>query len=104
MQIPQNKGIKDSLRMTVTVKNTGKYDGDDIVLVYMNDIYSSITTPVKQLIDFRRIHLKKGEEKTLNFTIPPERFSFLDKNFKPVVEPGEFQIMVENKVDTLMIK
>jgi beta-glucosidase len=83
-----------SVDVTVTVKNTGLRDGVEIVQLYIRDLYSSVTRPVKELKDFERVSLKAGEAKEVTFTVTPDKLQFLDKNLQPVVEPGEFVVMV----------
>lgn len=78
----------------VRVRNTGPRDGVEIVQLYIRDLYSSVTRPVKELKDFARVALRAGEEKTVEFTITPDKLSYLDKNMRSVVEPGEFVVMV----------
>jgi beta-glucosidase len=78
----------------VTVTNTGKRAGDEVVQLYIRDLVSSVTRPVKELKDFKRISLAPGESKTINFTITPDKLSFLDLNMNRIVEPGAFDIMV----------
>lgn len=84
----------ENLEVNVDVTNTGKMDGTEIVQLYLRDKYSSVTRPVKELKDFSRVTLKAGETKTVHFTITPDKLTFLDKNLKPVVENGEFIVMV----------
>jgi beta-glucosidase len=78
----------------VTVTNTGKRAGDEVVQLYIRDLVSSLTRPIMELKDFKRITLAPGESKTVNFTITPDKLSFLDLNMNRVVEPGWFDIMV----------
>ena len=80
--------------VSVEVSNTGQRDGEETVQLYIRDNVSSVTRPVKELKGFKRIHLKAGETKKVSFTITKEMFSFLDKEMNPVVEPGEFTLMV----------
>jgi beta-glucosidase len=80
--------------VTVTVKNTGNRSGDEIAQLYIHDLVSSVTRPVLELKDFRRISLAPGERKLVTFTITPDKFAFLGFDMKPVVEPGTFDIMV----------
>lgn len=84
----------ENLEVSVDVTNTGKMDGTEIVQLYLRDKFSSVTRPVKELKDFSRVTLKAGETKTVHFTISPEKLTFLDKNLKPVIESGEFIVMV----------
>lgn len=79
---------------SVTVKNTGKTAGDEIVQLYIRDDYSSVTRPVKELKDFKRIHLEAGESRKVEFIISSEKLAFYDLNMNYVVEPGVFTIMV----------
>ncbi len=84
----------DSVKVMVTVKNAGTMDGEEIVQLYIRDRFSSVTRPVKELKDFARVSLAPGESKTVEFAVTPEKLSFLDINLRPVVEPGEFIVMV----------
>lgn len=87
-------GSNGQTEVSVTVKNTGKVAGDEIVQLYIRDVVSSVTRPVMELKDFKRIALAAGESKTVAFTITPDKLSFLDLNMQRVVEPGAFEIMV----------
>jgi beta-glucosidase len=91
---PARIGAADNARVSVTVTNSGKRAGDEIVQLYIRDLVSSVTRPVMELKDFRRISLAPGESKTVEFVIAPDKLSFLDLNMKNVVEPGVFDIMV----------
>jgi beta-glucosidase len=84
----------DKLTVSVKVHNTGSYEGTEIVQLYANDVYSSVTTPVKELKGFNRVALKPGESKIAEITIPVSEFSLVDRNNKIIVEPGEFEIMI----------
>ena len=83
-----------TLTLRVTVQNTGKREGAEIVQVYFRDLVSSVITPVKRLIAFRKAHLKVDEKKELAFTFTREDFSFVNANEQRVTELGEFEIMV----------
>lgn len=80
--------------VTVDVTNTGRRAGDEIVQLYIRDIVSTLTRPVKELKDFVRISLNVGETKTVSFKITGDKLKYLDENMKEIVEPGEFEIMV----------
>ena len=82
------------LTAEVTVTNTGKRDGTEIVQLYIRDLFSSVTRPVKELKAFSRESLKAGESRRVRFEITPEMLSMLDRNLQPIVEPGEFRVMV----------
>ena len=83
----------ESLKVAGTVTNRGKMAGDEIVQLYIRDICSSVTRPVKELKDFARIHLEAGESQRVEFEITPDKLTFLDKRLRPTVEPGEFAVM-----------
>jgi beta-glucosidase len=85
-----------STRVMADVTNTGKREGAEVVQMYVRDIVSSVTRPVKELKGFRKVTLRPGEKKTLSFDITPDLLAFYDVNMKYVVEPGEFFIMVGN--------
>ncbi|OGU68459.1 MAG: glycosyl hydrolase [Stygiobacter sp. GWC2_38_9] len=90
----------ESLTVTVEVKNTGKFEGKEVVQLYIRDLVGSVTRPVKELKDFAKISLKPGETKKVEFTITPEKLKFYDINMKHVVEPGDFKVFVgTNSVD-----
>ena len=91
---PARIGVAGEAKVSVTVTNTGKRAGDEIVQLYIRDLVSSVTRPIMELKDFKRISLAPGESKTLEFVITPDKLSFLDLNMKSVVEPGSFDIMV----------
>ncbi len=83
-----------SATVTVDVTNTGKRAGDEIVQLYIRDLVSTLTRPVKELKDFARISLNAGETKSVSFKITGDKLKYLDENLKEIVEPGEFDIMV----------
>ena len=87
---------KDSTRITVSVKNTGQREGTETVQLYIRDLVSSVTRPVKELKGFQKVSLKPGESKTVTLEITPESLAFYDINMNYVVEPGDFEIMVGN--------
>ncbi len=80
--------------VSVRVTNTGSRDGVEIVQLYLRDVYSSVTRPVKELKDFARVSLKAGESKVVNFTITPDKLAFYDQKMNWIVEPGDFIVMV----------
>lgn len=83
-----------TVKVSVEIRNTGNMAGDEIVQMYIRDRFSSVTRPVKELKDFARIHLEPGETRTVEFTVTPDKLMFLNKDLRPVVEPGEFIVMV----------
>jgi beta-glucosidase len=83
-----------STRVLAEVTNTGKRAGTEVVQMYIRDLVSSVTRPVKELKGFEKVSLRPGETKTVALEITPESLAFFDVNMKYVVEPGEFEIMV----------
>jgi len=90
------KEIKKDASTTVKVKvtNTGDYDGKEVVQLYIKDNVSTVTRPILELKGFEKIFLKKGESKTVEFQITPDKLKFFDRNMHEVVEPGKFTIYV----------
>ena len=91
---PARIGVAGEARVSVTVTNTGKRAGDEVVQLYIRDLVSSVTRPIMELKDFKRVSLAPGESKTVEFVITPDKLAFLDLNMKSIVEPGWFDIMV----------
>jgi beta-glucosidase len=91
---PARIGPSGRAEVSVTVRNTGRRAGDEVVQLYIRDLVSSVTRPVKELKDFRRISLAPGEAKTVTFTITPDKLAFYNLHMERVVEPGQFDIMV----------
>lgn len=85
---------KGKITASVTVTNTGNYDADEIVQMYIRDIVGSVARPVKELKGFERIHLKKGESRTVSFDITAEQLKFYNSTLNWACEPGEFEVMV----------
>ena len=93
------------LAATVTVTNTGKYDGKEVVQLYIRDIVGSVTRPVKELKGFQKIELKAGESKRVSFGITPEDLKFYNYDLKYDWEPGDFEIMIgPNSRDVKKVK
>jgi beta-glucosidase len=84
----------DKIEVSVQVSNTGNYDGNEVVQLYIQDIYGSITRPVKELKGFQKIFLKKGENKIVNFTIGINDLKFYNADLKYAAEPGAFKVFI----------
>ena len=87
-------GQDGSVTATVSVTNTGKRDGAEVVQLYIRDLVGSITRPVKELKGFEKVFIKAGESKTISFKITPELLRFYDYDLNHVAEPGDFNIMI----------
>jgi beta-glucosidase len=88
--------VNESTSVSIDVKNTGHRSGDEVVQMYIRDVFSSVTRPIKELRGFKKIHLNPGETKTVTLPIQPEHLAFTDINKRYTVEPGDFIIMVGN--------
>src|SRR5690349_9961318 len=87
-------GLRDTLRAHVRVRNAGTRAGTEVVQLYVHDEVASVTRPVRQLADFRRVSLGPGESQTVELAIPPRRLGLYDLEMKFVVEPGWFHVYV----------
>jgi len=83
-----------SIRATITVSNTGNYDGEETVQLYIQDVVGSVVRPVKELKGFQKIFLKKGENKQVSFAIDVNELKFYDYQLKYIYEPGDFKIYI----------
>lgn len=83
-----------NVKVTVDITNTGNREGVEIAQLYIRDKFSSVARPVKELKDFARVSLKPGETRAVSFIITPDKLRFLDLKLNPVIESGEFIVMV----------
>jgi beta-glucosidase len=81
-------------RIKMELENTGAREGVETVQLYLRDLVSSVTTPVKQLRGFQKVRLTPGEKKTVEFILKPEDLALLNRQMQWEVEPGEFEVMV----------
>jgi len=94
----------ENTSLSLKVTNTGYYDGDEVVQLYIKDEFASVARPVMELKGFKRIHLKKGETKEVEFLITPKLLSILNKNMETIVEPGNFRLMVGASSNDIKLK
>jgi beta-glucosidase len=87
---------KGSAQVLADVTNTGAREGAEVVQMYIHDLVSSVTRPIKELKGFERVSLQPGETKTVAFDITPESLGFYGIDMKFAVEPGQFEIMIGN--------
>lgn len=83
-----------SLEVQVDVTNSGNYDGEEVVQLYIRDMVGSVTRPVKELKNFQKVFLKKGESKKVKFNITVEDLKFYDQQLKHIAEPGDFKVFI----------
>lgn len=91
-----------TIRFSVT--NTGNYDGDEVVQLYIKDLVASVARPVMELKGFQRVFLKQGETKQLAFSITPELLNMLNEKMERVVEPGKFRIMLGSSSNDIRLR
>ena len=84
----------ETLSFSVAITNIGGRRGAEICQVYVNDVYTSVTTPVKELKGYSRVELDPGERKWVNFELPVSELALVNRQCRRVVEPGEFELMV----------
>ncbi|RYY58652.1 MAG: beta-glucosidase, partial [Chitinophagaceae bacterium] len=84
----------ETLTASVTVTNSGGYDGDEVVQLYIADPVASVTQPVRKLKAFRKVSLRKGESRTIRFPVTVNELSFYNSALQWVAEPGEFRVEV----------
>ena len=91
---PSKMVVGGTAKVTVDVTNTGDREGDEVPQLYVHQRVASVTRPIKELQAFRRITLKPGEKRSVEFAVTPAMLSMLDLDMHRVVEPGIFDIMV----------
>jgi beta-glucosidase len=89
-----------SIKVSVQVTNSGNFDGKEVVQLYIRDLVGSITRPVKELKGFQKIALKKGETKTVTFTLSVNDLKFYNSDLKYVAENGKFEVFIGTNSDT----
>ncbi len=89
-----------SIEVSVNVTNSGNYNGKEVVQLYIRDLVCSITRPVKELKDFQKIYLKKGETKKITFTLTIEDLRFYTSDLNFIAELGDFEVFVGTNSDT----
>ncbi len=94
----------EEIRITCKIKNTGEVKGDEVVQLYLQDVYSSVVSFEKVLRGFSRITLEPGEEKQVTFTIKPKDLQILDQNMKRVVESGKFKVFVGSSSEDIRLE
>lgn len=87
-------GFEDTVELSLTLTNTGRVDGAEVVQLYARDVVSSVVRPVKELKGFKKVFLKAGESKTVTFKLPVDMLNLTDRHHQRVVEGGEFDLMI----------
>ena len=90
----------DTIKVKVTLKNSGEYTGTEVAQLYVRDLVGSIARPVKELKGFQRVALNAGESKVVDFSLPVSALAFWNINNEYIVEPGDFQLWVATDSDS----
>ncbi len=96
--------INDSIKISINVKNLSKIDGFETIQLYSSDLYASITPDIKRLRDFKKVKVNAGENKTITFNLPVSELAFVNSDNQFVVEPGRFNLSVDNLSKEISIK
>jgi beta-glucosidase len=94
----------EKINVEFTVKNTGLYDGDEVVQLYLKDNVSSVVTASRQLKYFQRTNLKVGESKVVHFQLGRDDMALYNRKMERVVEPGSFTVMIGSSSDRIFLK
>jgi beta-glucosidase len=94
----------DTLKIQIDVANTGDFDGEEVVQLYVADLVASVTRPVKELKGFKKVLLKKGETQTLRFSLSADDLAFYNFDLERVTEPGQFRVFVGGSSDAPNVK
>jgi beta-glucosidase len=89
-----------AITVSVMVKNTGKFAGEEVTQLYIHDKIASVVRPVKELKGFQKFRLNAGESKSITFTLTDKELGFYNNDGEYIVEPGEFEVMVGTNSQT----
>lgn len=101
---PEKISPAGTVAISVTVKNVGDREGDEVVQLYVRDVVASVVRPVKELKGFKRITLKPGEAKRVTFYLSADQLAFYDRSMRFVVEPGTIEVMVGSSSEDIRLK
>ena len=94
----------EELSVKVTVSNTGKRAGQEVVQLYVSDLVASLSPAVKRLKRFAKVYMEPGQSRTLTFKLHRNDLTFIDSNNKPVAEPGDFGVLVGGLKERFTLK
>ena len=94
----------EKIEVSVTITNTGKYAGEEVVQLYLRDRVGSVVRPVKELKDFAKIKINAGESRTIRFIINKEKLSFYNQQLQWIAEPGDFDVMIGASSEDIRLK
>lgn len=94
---------KGEVRVSIEVENVGSVEGEEVVQLYVKDLVASIARPNKELKGYKRINLKSGEKKKLEFILYTDQLAFHDRKMKLVVEPGMYSVMLGSSSEDIRL-
>ncbi len=97
LSVPPRALAGEKVKVSVTVRNSGDREGDEVVQLYLTDEKASTPRPIRQLEGFERVNLKPGESKIVEFTLEPRQFSIINSKGRRVAEPGYFTVSIGGK-------
>jgi beta-glucosidase len=97
LKLPTKVSTGDNAQITITVKNVGSMNGEEVVQLYVTEMNTSAPVPIRALQGFQRVFLKAGEQTSVSFSLAPRQLSLIDATAKRVVEPGVFEVSVGGK-------
>ncbi len=100
---PSQVGAEGQAQISADVENVGEWKGDEVVQLYVHDVLSSVTRPVKELKGFKRITLEPGEKRTVTFTLAVSQLGFYNRNMEFVVEPGTIEVMIGSSSEDIQL-
>jgi beta-glucosidase len=100
----QTIGPAGSVEVSVDVENTGDRFGEEVVQLYVQDVISSVSTPIKELKGFAKVGLEPGQMKTVRLVLSPEHLALYDRWLDRVVEPGEFKVYVGSSSEDIRLQ
>jgi beta-glucosidase len=105
LRITPNKiGLNGKVEIHVDVQNTGNRSGKEVVQLYVNDLFSTTTTPIRSLRGFQKLNLKSREKKTVRFILNAQELSLINEDMHRVVEPGTFEVMIGGRKKRFIVK
>jgi beta-glucosidase len=93
----------ENISISFDLKNTGNYEGKEIVQLYIRDLVSSATRPIKELKGFKKVNLQPGESKTVEFSLFTEDLKFYNQDMEYIFEPGDFNIMIGSSSEDIRL-
>jgi len=100
----QTINVKDSIIVSFEISNTGKYEGEEVIQLYLRNKVASVVRPLKELKNFRKVKLNKGETKEIRFVINAKKLSFYNRKLEWVTEPGSFELMIGSASDDIRLR